>query len=41
MEFSLRFSNSDILYNDPVAEGKYIYLMGLDKFSFTHMINMI
>jgi len=37
MEFSLRFSNNDgILYNDPVAEGKYnIYLMGLDKFSFT------
>ncbi len=37
MEFSLRFSNSEgILYNDPVAEGKYnIYLMGLDKFSFT------
>jgi len=37
MEFSLRFSNSEgVLYNDPVAEGKYnIYLMGLDKFSFT------
>ncbi len=37
MEFSLRFSDSNgVLYNDPVAEGKYnIYLMGLDKFSFT------
>ena len=37
MEFSLRFSNNEgILYDDPVAEGKYnIYLMGLDKFSFT------
>jgi len=37
MEFSLRFSNSDgVLYDDPVAEGEYnIYLMGLDKFSFT------
>jgi len=41
MEFSLRFSNNDgILYNDPVAEGEYnIYLMGLDKFSFTPFDN--
>ena len=37
MEFSLKFSdnNGNLLY-DPVAEGLYnIYLMGLDKFSFT------
>jgi len=37
MEFSLRFSNNEgVLYDNPVAEGEYnIYLMGLDKFSFT------
>ena len=37
MEFSLRFSdNNGELFSDNVSEGLYrIYLMGLDKFSFT------
>jgi hypothetical protein len=37
MEFSLRFSdNNGDLFSDNVSEGLYkIYLMGLDKFSFT------
>ena len=37
MVFDLRFSDEEgNLFEDPVAEGKYnIYLMGLDKFSFT------